>query len=65
MVLDSGEETLLKTGDVVVQRGAMHSWANKGNVPCRMLCVMLGSEEIVTEEGKTLEPFFPAPPGKK
>jgi quercetin dioxygenase-like cupin family protein len=27
-VLDSGEETVMKRGDVMVQRATMHSWRN-------------------------------------
>ena len=31
--LDSDEVVHLKPGDVVVQRGTMHTWINKGTVP--------------------------------
>lgn len=63
MKLDGGEEAVIKTGEFVLQRGAMHSWFNHGSEPCRMLCVLLGSEKIVTLEGKELNAFFPAKPG--
>lgn len=64
MRLDGGDVRILKQGDVIVMRGAMHRWENKGTGPCRMLCVTLGSEKIVTEDGQTLEAFFPTPPQK-
>jgi uncharacterized cupin superfamily protein len=40
LVLDRGETTL-KPGDVVVQRGTNHAWANRSGKPCRMLFVLL------------------------
>lgn len=40
LVLDD-EETLLHAGDVVVQRGTDHLWANRGAGPARMLFVLL------------------------
>jgi len=61
--LDSGEETIIKAGEFILQRGGMHLWFNHTQEPCRMLCVLLGSEKIVTEEGKELDAFFPKRPG--
>jgi quercetin dioxygenase-like cupin family protein len=40
LVLDKGE-TLLKQGDVVIQRGTNHAWANKSGKPCRMLFILV------------------------
>jgi mannose-6-phosphate isomerase-like protein (cupin superfamily) len=40
LVLDEGE-TLLKVGDVVVQRGTNHAWANHSGKPCRMLFILV------------------------
>lgn len=34
-------ETLLKPGDIVVQRGANQAWANRSGEPCRMLFVLV------------------------
>lgn len=39
--LDSGQETLLKTGDALVQRGTNHAWINRGEVPCVFSAVMI------------------------
>ncbi|MFI4994602.1 MAG: cupin domain-containing protein [Hyphomicrobiales bacterium] len=40
LVVDEGE-TLLKPGDVVVQRGTNHAWANRSDKPCRMAFVLI------------------------
>jgi quercetin dioxygenase-like cupin family protein len=40
LVLDK-EETLLKAGDVVVQRGTNHAWSNRSNEPCRMAFILI------------------------
>jgi mannose-6-phosphate isomerase-like protein (cupin superfamily) len=40
LVLDKGE-TLLRAGDVVVQRGTNHAWANRSGKPCRMLFILV------------------------
>jgi len=47
MQLDK-EEVHLKTGDVVIQRGTIHNWVNRGEKPCLMLYVL-----IATEGGKS------------
>ncbi|SMY09344.1 cupin domain-containing protein [Flavimaricola marinus] len=39
LVLDE-DEVLLRPGDVVVQRGTIHAWANRSNQVCRMLFVL-------------------------
>jgi mannose-6-phosphate isomerase-like protein (cupin superfamily) len=40
LVLDK-DETLLKAGDVVVQRGTNHAWANRSTEPCRMAFILI------------------------
>lgn len=40
LVLDAAE-TVLKRGDVVVQRGTNHAWANRSGKTCRMLFVLV------------------------
>ena len=40
LVLDGGE-TELKAGDVVVQRGTSHAWANRSGRRCRMAFVLI------------------------
>ncbi len=39
-MLEEGE-TLLRAGDVIIQRGTNHAWSNRSNRPCRMVAVML------------------------
>jgi mannose-6-phosphate isomerase-like protein (cupin superfamily) len=43
LVLDKGQ-TLLKQGDVVIQRGTNHAWANKSGKPCRMLFILVDGQ---------------------
>lgn len=38
-VTETGE-TLLKAGDVLVDRGVMHAWRNDGEEPCRIVNVL-------------------------
>jgi quercetin dioxygenase-like cupin family protein len=48
-----GEVVHLKAGDVLVQRGTIHNWINKGSVPC-VIAFTLVSAKPVTAGGKTL-----------
>jgi quercetin dioxygenase-like cupin family protein len=47
MQLDEGE-VHLQAGDVVIQRGTIHNWVNRGKEPCIMAFVL-----IATEGGKS------------
>lgn len=40
LVLDDSE-TLLKTGDIVVQRGTNHAWSNRSGAPCRLAFILV------------------------
>lgn len=40
MVLDRGE-TALQAGDVVIQNGTNHAWANRSGKICRMAFVLI------------------------
>jgi uncharacterized cupin superfamily protein len=40
LILDD-EDVVLKAGDVVVQRGTNHSWANRSDKICRVLYVLI------------------------
>ncbi len=40
LILDDAE-TVLRTGDVAIQRGTNHAWANRSGRNCRMLFVLL------------------------
>lgn len=43
-MLDEGE-TLMKSGDVLIQRATNHSWSNRSGANCRMLFVLLALRE--------------------
>src|SRR5882757_2283227 len=53
MELDDGVVVHLKAGDVLVQRGTIHNWVNKGAVPC-VIAFTLVSAKPVTVGGKPL-----------
>ena len=53
MALDIGS-VHLKAGDVLVQRGTIHNWINKGTAPCVIAFVLISSKPV-TAGGKTLE----------
>ena len=44
-IMDEGE-TLLKAGDVLVQRGTNHSWSVRGNEPCIVAAVLVSAEPV-------------------
>ncbi len=52
MELDTGT-VHLKAGDVLVQRGTIHNWVNKGEVPC-VIAFTLVAAKPVSSGGKTL-----------
>ncbi len=39
-VMDEGE-TLMRAGDVLIQRGTNHAWANRSDRPCRICFVLI------------------------
>jgi len=39
-------EVHLKTGDMLVQRGTIHNWVNRGTVPCRIAFVLVGAKPV-------------------
>jgi quercetin dioxygenase-like cupin family protein len=53
MELDIGS-VHLKAGDVLVQRGTIHNWVNKGTVPC-VIAFTLISAKPVSIGGKRLD----------
>jgi quercetin dioxygenase-like cupin family protein len=44
--LDSGEVVHLTAGDVVVQRGTMHTWVNNGPAPCVMAAILIDAKPV-------------------
>jgi quercetin dioxygenase-like cupin family protein len=52
MELD-GTSVHLKAGDVLVQRGTIHNWVNRGSEPCQIAFALVDSKPV-TAGGKTL-----------
>jgi len=52
MQLDDSE-VHLKAGDVLVQRGTIHNWVNRGDKPCVMAFVLVDAKPV-SVGGKTL-----------
>ena len=46
MGLDEGRTVCMQRGDVMIQRGTNHSWANRGPGPCRMAFVLIDAEPL-------------------
>jgi Cupin domain len=53
MELDDGASVHLKAGDVLVQRGTIHNWVNKGTAPC-IIAFVLVSAKPASAGGKVL-----------
>ena len=43
MQMDEGE-VLLRAGDMIVQRGTMHNWVNRGPEPCYIAFILIATE---------------------
>lgn len=48
--LDDGVEVTLAAGDVLVQRGTIHNWINRGAEPCTIAFVLIDAVPIAFEE---------------
>ncbi len=44
--LDQGRRVSLEVGDVVIQRGTIHAWINRGSSPARMAFVLLSAAPL-------------------
>jgi quercetin dioxygenase-like cupin family protein len=56
MELEAGEEVHLKAGDVMVQRGTVHNWINRGSQTCVLAVILIHAQSVVAG-GTTLAPF--------
>ena len=50
-VIDGGE-TLMKKGDVLIQRGTIHAWSNRSDKPCTILFVLSNAKRAPGMEYK-------------
>jgi len=45
--MDMDDSTVkLKAGDIVIQRGAHHSWVNRSNAPARIAFIMIDANPL-------------------
>lgn len=42
--LETGEETLVRAGDVIIQNGTSHAWTNRSDEPAVLAAVSIGTE---------------------
>jgi len=56
MELEKSTEVHLKAGDVLVQRGTVHCWLNRGKAPCVIAFVLVDAKPV-TVAGKVLNAF--------
>ena len=56
MELESGEEVHLKAGEVMVQRGTVHNWINRGTESCVLAVILIHANSVVAG-GQTLAAF--------
>ena len=50
-IMDKGE-TLLKAGDILVQRGTNHSWSVRGSEPCIIAAVLVSAAPLGAKKRK-------------
>jgi hypothetical protein len=62
--LDSGEVAHLKSGDVLLNRGMIHTCVNKGSVSAVMAVIMIDAKPVEVN-GKVLGTVFPSFPGQR
>ncbi|RYP54381.1 hypothetical protein DL768_000798 [Monosporascus sp. mg162] len=67
LILDSGEERIMRQGDVSVQRASAHQWHNitgNGTLPGRMMWILLDCKPVLIngeplkEELNELQPYY-------
>ncbi|MEO7402752.1 MAG: cupin domain-containing protein [Burkholderiales bacterium] len=46
MELDDGVEVHLKAGDVMVQRGTIHNWVNRGTASCIIAVILVDAKSV-------------------
>jgi mannose-6-phosphate isomerase-like protein (cupin superfamily) len=63
-VMEQGE-TLLRAGDILVQRGTNHSWSVRGNEPCIVAAVLVNAKPLSFGKKKKSPARKPAKKAKK
>jgi uncharacterized cupin superfamily protein len=47
LIMDVGE-TVVRAGDIIIQRGTNHGWANRSNRHCRIAFILIDGEYQLT-----------------
>ncbi len=59
--LENGEAVHLKSGDVMIQRGTIHTWVNRGSVPAVTAFIMIDAKPVDVN-GMEMRTDFPTLP---
>ena len=51
-IMETGEK-LLKAGDILIQRGTMHSWSVRTSEPCIVAAVLVSAKPLAKKKPKT------------
>ncbi len=51
LVMEGGEETVVRQGDIVIQNGTRHAWRNMSERPATLATVMIGHSGAPPEAG--------------
>jgi mannose-6-phosphate isomerase-like protein (cupin superfamily) len=54
MELEEGESVHLYAGDMLVQRGTIHNWINRGTEPCTIAFILIDARPVIVD-GRVLE----------
>jgi quercetin dioxygenase-like cupin family protein len=59
--LENDEVVHLRPGDVLIQRGTIHTWVNKGSVPAVIAFILIDAKPVEVN-GTEMRTVFPALP---
>jgi quercetin dioxygenase-like cupin family protein len=59
--LENDEVVRLKPGDVLIQRGTIHTWVNKGSVPAAIAFILIDAKPVEVD-GTEMRTVFPTLP---
>ena len=59
--LENDEVVHLRPGDVLIQRGTIHTWVNKGSVPAVIAFILIDAKPVAVN-GTEMRTVFPTPP---
>jgi mannose-6-phosphate isomerase-like protein (cupin superfamily) len=62
--LENGEVVHLKPGDVMIQRGTIHTWVNRGSVPAVIAFILIDAKPVEVN-GNEMRTFFPVSDGSQ